>query len=194
MKCMYFHTSRHDTRRRSWRRCCLVSSTALRQCARTSWPAFLQLYYDIFKLLRKTRFTPHHHVGVRANPPISLAAVIAVLALIPMAQIKAPVSFMGDFILLAYALGLTRFLTILAALDTGSSLKVWAPAARSILRPGGTTADPGTSALAYATGQFPYPQFLNAVCRAVRRTAGDNPDCSSLADCFPDRKLAHPGG
>ncbi|MGI6086827.1 MAG: respiratory chain complex I subunit 1 family protein [Kiritimatiellia bacterium] len=125
-------------------------------CAGRHGPPFLQLYYDIFKLLRKNAVYSRTTTWVfRANPPISLAAVIAVLALIPMAQIKAPVSFMGDFILLAYALGLTRFLTILAALDTGSSFEGMGASREAQFS---ALAEPplilGLGALAYATGQF----------------------------------------
>ena len=59
----------------------------------------------------------------RANPALGLAAIVMITALLPMAQLAAPLSFTGDFILFAYALGLMRFLTIIAALDTGSSFE-----------------------------------------------------------------------
>ena len=38
--------------------------------------------------------------------------------------------FPGDLMLLAYLLGLVRFFTVMAALDTGSASRAWAPAAR----------------------------------------------------------------
>src|SRR5207247_6350297 len=46
-------------------------------------------------------------------------SALAVL-LIPLTDSSAPISFAGDLILLAYLLGLGRFFTALAALDTGS--------------------------------------------------------------------------
>jgi formate hydrogenlyase subunit 4 len=49
-----------------------------------------------------------------------MTAAIAVL-LIPLANSRAPISFPGDLILLAYLLALGRFFTAAAALDTGSS-------------------------------------------------------------------------
>src|SRR5690606_8470499 len=47
----------------------------------------------------------------------------AALFLIPAAGLAAPVSFIGDFLLLAYLLALGRVFTVLAALDTGSSFE-----------------------------------------------------------------------
>ena len=51
-----------------------------------------------------------------------MTAVIAVL-MIPLADSHAPISFTGDLILLAYLLGLGRFFTASAALDTGSAFE-----------------------------------------------------------------------
>ena len=51
-----------------------------------------------------------------------MTAAIAVL-LIPLTSSTAPISFTGDLILLAYLLGLGRFFTALAALDTGSAFE-----------------------------------------------------------------------
>src|SRR5205807_4550731 len=51
-----------------------------------------------------------------------VAAAIAVL-MIPLIGSTAPISFTGDMILLAYLLGLGRFFTASAALDTGSSFE-----------------------------------------------------------------------
>ncbi len=93
-------------------------------CAGRRGAPLLQLYYDLFKLLQKNAVYSRTTTWIfRANPVVSLASAIVVLALLPAARIEAPVSFAGDFILLAYALGLARFLTILAALDTGSSFE-----------------------------------------------------------------------
>ncbi len=84
----------------------------------------LQAYYDIFKLLRKGAVYSRTTSWVfRAGPVITLAAVIVGMALIPFAGVPVWPAFDGDLILLAYVLGLARFFTVLAALDTGSSFE-----------------------------------------------------------------------
>jgi formate hydrogenlyase subunit 4 len=90
---------------------------------RTGQPV-LQLYHDIFKLLRKgavySRTTTH---VFRAGPVVSLAAILGALSVVPFAGAAGPVSFSGDIVLLAYLLGLARFFTVIAALDTGSAFE-----------------------------------------------------------------------
>ena len=41
----------------------------------------------------------------------------------PLGGVAAPLSFAGDLVLLAYLLGLMRFFTVIAALDTGSAFE-----------------------------------------------------------------------
>jgi len=82
----------------------------------------LQPYYDIFKLLRKGAVYSGTTTWVlRAGPVIGVATTLVALACLPLAGLPAPLSFAGDFILVAYLLGLGRFMTINAALDTGSA-------------------------------------------------------------------------
>ncbi|MBN2343321.1 MAG: NADH-quinone oxidoreductase subunit H [Deltaproteobacteria bacterium] len=84
----------------------------------------LQTYFDIFKLFRKNMIYGNSTTLVFQLAPAGiLAALIVALLLIPWGPIEAPISFSGDFILLAYLLGLSRFLTVIAALDTGSSFE-----------------------------------------------------------------------
>jgi formate hydrogenlyase subunit 4 len=52
-----------------------------------------------------------------------LAAVLVALSIVPLGGLRGLVAFPGDFILLVYVLGLMRFLTVLAALDTGSAFE-----------------------------------------------------------------------
>ena len=59
----------------------------------------------------------------RAGPVVGLAAAMAALALTPFGGQRAAVNFPGDLIALAYLLGLMRFFTVLAALDTGSAFE-----------------------------------------------------------------------
>jgi formate hydrogenlyase subunit 4 len=54
---------------------------------------------------------------------VGLAAVLAAAAVCPLGGVAGLAGFPGDLILLAYLLGLMRFLTVLAALDTGSAFE-----------------------------------------------------------------------
>ncbi len=87
-------------------------------------PPLLQLYYDLARLLRKGAVYSRTTTWVfRAGPVAGLAAVAAAGLLAPVAGERSVVSFSGDFILFAYLLGLARFFTALAALDTGSAFE-----------------------------------------------------------------------
>jgi len=84
----------------------------------------LQAYYDLAKLLRKGAVYSRTTTWVfRLAPVVGLAAVMAAMMLMPIAGIPAPVAMTGDLILFAYCLGLMRFATVVAALDTGSSFE-----------------------------------------------------------------------
>ena len=81
----------------------------------------LQVYYDIAKLLRKGGVYSRTTSWIfRAGPMVGLAAVLVALALAPLGNLPAVAAFPGDLLLVAYLLGLMRFLTVMAALDTGS--------------------------------------------------------------------------
>jgi formate hydrogenlyase subunit 4 len=81
----------------------------------------LQAYFDLAKLLRKGAVYSRTTTWVfRAGPVVGLAAVASAGLLLAMGGAPALVSFGGDFVLFAYLLGLARFATALAALDTGS--------------------------------------------------------------------------
>jgi formate hydrogenlyase subunit 4 len=84
----------------------------------------LQLYWDVFTLLRKGATYSRTTTWVfRAGPVVGLAATVLALALVPMGGIPALLRFPGDLVLFAYLLGLLRFVTVIAALDTGSSFE-----------------------------------------------------------------------
>ncbi len=84
----------------------------------------LQPYFDLAKLLRKGAVYSRTTTWVfRAGPVVGLAAVAASGLLLAMGGAPAPISFGGDFVLFAYLLGLARFFTALAALDTGSAFE-----------------------------------------------------------------------
>jgi formate hydrogenlyase subunit 4 len=84
----------------------------------------LQLYYDLAKLVRKGTVYSRTTTWVfRAGPVVGVAAVATAGLLVAVAGERAILAFAGDFILFAYLLGLARFFTALAALDTGSSFE-----------------------------------------------------------------------
>ncbi|HET9599363.1 MAG TPA: NADH-quinone oxidoreductase subunit H [Anaeromyxobacteraceae bacterium] len=87
-------------------------------------PPLLQLYFDLSKLLRKGTVYSRTTTWVfRAGPVVGLAAIATAGLVVAVAGERALVAFTGDFILFAYLLGLARFATALAALDTGSSFE-----------------------------------------------------------------------
>ncbi len=84
----------------------------------------LQPYHDLYKLLRKGAVYSRTTTWLfRAGPMVTLAGLGVALLLVPLGGTEAMVAFPGDLLLLAYVLGLGRFFTVLAALDTGSAFE-----------------------------------------------------------------------
>lgn len=85
---------------------------------------WLQPYRDLWKLVQKgtvySRTTTRLFV---AGPIVGIAATGLALVLVPIGGAPALVSFPGDFLLVAYLLGVARFFLVSAALDTGSSFE-----------------------------------------------------------------------
>ena len=85
---------------------------------------YLQLYYDLAKLLHKNAvYSTTSSVIFWLGPLVNLAAILAALLFIPLGRTPALVHFSGDFLVAAYLLAMGRFATILAALDTGSAFE-----------------------------------------------------------------------
>ena len=90
---------------------------------RTGAP-LLQPYHDLRRLLGKQAVYSRTTTWVfRAGPVVGLSAVVAAGLLMSFGGAPALLPFPGDFVLFAYLLGLGRFFTALAALDTGSSFE-----------------------------------------------------------------------
>lgn len=84
----------------------------------------LQPYYDLFRLLRKGLVISETTTWVFiAGPVVTLTAVFVAGLMIPLGQSPAVLSFGGDFIFFVYLLGLARFFTTIAAMDTGSAFE-----------------------------------------------------------------------
>jgi formate hydrogenlyase subunit 4 len=87
-------------------------------------PPVLQLYYDLGKLWRKgvvmsTLASP----AFIAAPAVAWVAVTGAALLMPLGPIGGALSFRGDVLLLIYLLGLARFCTAWAAMETGSAFE-----------------------------------------------------------------------
>lgn len=87
-------------------------------------PPLVQGYYDLWKLLQKGAVYSKTTTWVFvAGPIVGLACVTTALLIVPLGGVPGLIAFRGDFLLMAYVLGLMRFFTIVAALDTGSSFE-----------------------------------------------------------------------
>jgi formate hydrogenlyase subunit 4 len=84
----------------------------------------LQAYYDLAKLFEKSPVYSHTSSWIfRAGPMAGLASAITALLVLPIGGGAALFSFTGDLIFLIYLLGVMRFFTVMAALDTGSAFE-----------------------------------------------------------------------
>ena len=84
-------------------------------------PPILINYYTLIKLFKKGSVYSNSTTFVfKLGPVISLAASITVLMFLPIAGYNPVFSFNGDVIFVLYILGLGRFFTIAAAMDTAS--------------------------------------------------------------------------
>jgi formate hydrogenlyase subunit 4 len=87
-------------------------------------PSVWQPYYDLARLFRKASVYSTTTTWVfRAGPVVGLMTTVLAMLMIPLANSHTPISFTGDPILFAYLLGLGRFFTASAALDTGSAFE-----------------------------------------------------------------------
>lgn len=84
----------------------------------------LQPCHDVWKLLGKGEVLSETTGWIfRAAPALSLASLLAAGLVVPLVSGRSPLAFDGDVLLFAYLLGLSRFLVMTAALDTGSSFE-----------------------------------------------------------------------
>ncbi len=101
----------------------LIAKTKAVAAGRQGAP-ILQPYRDIWKLLGKGAVYSKTTTWIfRAGPIVTLAAAICAGLLSPLVGPTSPLGFAGDVVLFAYLLGLGRFFTMAAALDTGSSFE-----------------------------------------------------------------------
>ena len=101
----------------------VINRTKAFFAGRTGQP-LLQAYFDLWKLLNKGAVYSRTTTWIfRAGPTIGLACVVVAATIVPLGGTRALLAFPCDLILFAYLLGLMRFVTVLAALDTGSAFE-----------------------------------------------------------------------
>jgi formate hydrogenlyase subunit 4 len=84
-------------------------------------PPLLINYYTLIKLFKKgSVYSTSTTFIFKLGPMVSLCAAVTVLMFLPIAGRPPIFSFNGDIIFLLYLLGLGRFFTIAAAMDTAS--------------------------------------------------------------------------
>lgn len=84
-------------------------------------PPLLMKYYTLAKLLRKgSVYSTSSTFVFRMGPTVSFAAALMPMFFLPLAGMPPLISFQGDVIILFYIMGIGRFFTIAAALDTAS--------------------------------------------------------------------------
>ena len=84
-------------------------------------PPLLIRWYTLIKLLRKgSVYSDSTGFVFRLGPVAGCATALLALLFFPFAGLPPLLSFNGDIIVVLYALGLGRFCTVLAALDTAS--------------------------------------------------------------------------
>lgn len=137
-------------------------------------PPLLQLYYDIAKLLRKGAvYSRTTTVIFRAGPIVGLGAALMALLFVPLGSVPAPLCFKGDFLAIVYLLGVMRFFTVIAALDTGSAFEGMG-ASREVQF--SALAEPalflGIAAVVLATGEFSLTAALGAASPGMQTGSG----------------------
>ncbi len=100
----------------------IIARTKSITAGRKGQPLF-QLYFDLFKLMKKGAVYSRTATEMfRLGPILSLAAVLIAGLFVPLNH-AALIHFSGDAIFFASLLGLGRFITMAAALDTGGSFE-----------------------------------------------------------------------
>ncbi|MCK9312152.1 MAG: NADH-quinone oxidoreductase subunit H [Bacteroidales bacterium] len=87
-------------------------------------PGLLQPLKDVLRLLKKgSIYSKTTSFIFRIAPTTYLASVLMAILMIPHGNTPGIISFENDFVMFAYILSFGKFMTIVAALDTGSSFE-----------------------------------------------------------------------
>lgn len=86
--------------------------------------SIFQPFYDFIRLMKKGMVISNATSGIfLISPTITFASIIFAGLFVPIIKNIPIVSFEGSFILFAYILGLGKFFSLIAAMDTGSSFE-----------------------------------------------------------------------
>lgn len=84
----------------------------------------LQTYFDLAKLMSKGEVNGAVATWpFRLGPSVTFATTVCAFFMLPTAGVPCPVAFGGDFVFVAYLLGMGRFALLLSSMDTGSSFE-----------------------------------------------------------------------
>lgn len=87
-------------------------------------PPIWQPYWDLRRLWSKGAVLSHTTTLLfLAGPVVGLVTALMAAQLVPTVFSRAPLGFAGDLVFFAALFGLSRFFTVLAALDTGSAFE-----------------------------------------------------------------------
>lgn len=87
-------------------------------------PGILQPIKDVIRLFKKGAvYSKTTSFVFQIAPTIYFSSVVMAMMVVPLGQSKGIISFNGDFIFFAYVLALGKFMSIIAAMDTGSSFE-----------------------------------------------------------------------
>jgi formate hydrogenlyase subunit 4 len=87
-------------------------------------PPVLQLYYDLAKLRRKGVVMSYlASPGFLVAPAVAWVSIVGAALIMPLGPLGGLFDFRGDVLLLIYLLGLARFCTTWAAMETGSAFE-----------------------------------------------------------------------
>jgi formate hydrogenlyase subunit 4 len=101
----------------------LIRKTKAIFAGRKGFP-LLQAYRDLFKLLKKGAVYSDTVTAVfKLAPAVQLSVMILAAAFLPFGGLPGVFSFGGDFIVIIFLMGLSRFFLVLGAMDTGSSFE-----------------------------------------------------------------------
>ncbi|HEU4731421.1 MAG TPA: NADH-quinone oxidoreductase subunit H [Kofleriaceae bacterium] len=151
----------------------IIARTKARFAGRVG-PPLLQPYHDLIKLFAKDVVVSRTTTWVfPVGPAVALFGAIVAALVVPVGDGTAVWAFQGDFLVLAYALGLARYFTMAAALDTGSSFEGMGSAREATFA---CLAEPafilGMLAIARATGSLSLSGFLGGPIAFVWSVAG----------------------
>lgn len=84
----------------------------------------MQPFYDFVRLMKKGIVINNATSGIfQIAPTITFASILFAGLLVPIISNKPIIGFEGSFVLFAYILGLGKFLSLIGAMDTGSSFE-----------------------------------------------------------------------